>query len=181
MAEPFLSEIRIMSFGFPPKGWALCEGQLLPINANQALFSLLGTTYGGDGFRTFALPDLRGRVPLGTGQNYFLGQMGGQEAHVLVASEMPSHTHVLMGDAITTSGIGNTPSEKTVLGCSSGAVMPGNTPFTADLYSTAAPSATLSQTIGNTGSGQAHENRMPSLVLSFCIQMDQRAQYPSHG
>ena len=96
---------------------------MLPINANMALFSLLGTTYGGDGIRTFALPDLRGRVPLGVGQNYFLGQIGGEETHVLAASEMASHTHVLMADAVTTSGIGNTPSAKTVLGSSSGEVV----------------------------------------------------------
>jgi len=81
MAEPFLSEIRIMSFGFPPKGWALCDGQLLPINQNQALFSLLGTTYGGDGRVNFGLPDLRSRVPIHTGSGHTLGERGGEQAH----------------------------------------------------------------------------------------------------
>src|SRR3954466_1553557 len=97
MAEPFLSEIRIMSFSFPPKGWALCNGQLLPINQNQALFSLLGTTYGGDGRVNFALPNLRGRSPVhfgqGTGSSYTQGQVGGQESHSLLVSEMPAHAH----------------------------------------------------------------------------------------
>ncbi len=94
MAEPFLAEIRIMSFGFPPKGWALCDGQLLPINQNQALFSLLGTTYGGDGRVNFALPDLRSRVPLHMGSGHTLGERGGEQAHTLSISELPTHTHV---------------------------------------------------------------------------------------
>ena len=93
MAEPFLSEIRIMSFGFAPRGWALCDGQLLPINQNQALFSLLGTTYGGDGRTTFALPDLRGRVPIQVGAGHSLGESGGEAAHTLSTAEIPSHTH----------------------------------------------------------------------------------------
>src|SRR6478736_2898314 len=93
MAEPFLSEIRIMSFGFPPKGWALCDGQLLPINQNQALFSLLGTTYGGDGRVNFALPNLQGRVPIHSGSGHTLGERGGEQAHTLVIGELPTHTH----------------------------------------------------------------------------------------
>ena len=97
MAEPFLSEIRMMSFNFAPKGWALCNGQLLPINQNQALFSLLGTTYGGDGRVNFALPDLRGRVPIHTGGQggHTLGERGGEPAHTLSIAEMPQHTHVV--------------------------------------------------------------------------------------
>ena len=94
MAEPFLSEIRIMSFIFAPKGWALCNGQLLPINQNQALFSLLGTTYGGDGRVNFALPDLRGRVPIHVGSGHTLGERGGEQAHTLSIAELPTHTHV---------------------------------------------------------------------------------------
>src|SRR5437763_11802067 len=95
MAEPFLSEIRLMSFVFAPKGWALCNGQLLPINQNQALFSLLGTTYGGDGRITFGLPNLRGRVPLHMGQGRTLGEAAGEEAHTLLTAELPAHTHHL--------------------------------------------------------------------------------------
>src|SRR5687767_12798847 len=94
MAEPFLSEIRIMSFVFAPKGWALCNGQLLPINQNQALFSLLGTTFGGDGRVNFALPDLRGRTPIHVGSGHILGEKGGQQAHTLSIAELPTHTHV---------------------------------------------------------------------------------------
>src|SRR5271166_3591116 len=93
MAEPFLSEIRIMSFSFAPKGWATCDGQLLPINQNQALFSLLGTTYGGDGRVNFALPDLRARTPIHVGSGHTLGERGGEQAHTLSISEVPTHTH----------------------------------------------------------------------------------------
>src|ERR1700748_414907 len=93
MAEPFLGEIRLMSFVFAPKGWALCNGQLLPINQNQALFSLLGTTYGGDGRINFALPDLRGRTAIHEGDGFTLGQKGGEQAHTLTMSEMPMHVH----------------------------------------------------------------------------------------
>src|ERR671923_30380 len=97
MAEPFLSEIRIMSFVFAPKGWALCNGQLLPINQNQGLFSLLGTTFGGDGRVNFALPDLRGRAPIHVGSGHTPGQRGGEQAHTLSIAEIPTHTHVLNG------------------------------------------------------------------------------------
>src|SRR5256885_16350219 len=102
MAEPFLSEIRIMSFVFPPKGWALTDGQLLPINQNQALFSLLGTTFGGDGRVNFALPDLRARVPIHVGSGHTLGERGGEQAHTLSIAEIPQHTHA--ANASSTNG-----------------------------------------------------------------------------
>src|ERR687895_970082 len=95
MAEPFLSEIRIMSFGFAPKGWALCNGQLMPINQNQGLFALLGPTFGGDGRVNFALPDLRGRTPLHVGSGHTLGERGGEQAHTLSIAELPEHAHVV--------------------------------------------------------------------------------------
>src|SRR3712207_3830276 len=95
MAEPFLSEIRIMSFDFAPKGWALCNGQFLPINQNQALFALLGTTFGGNGQTTFALPDIRGRVPMHSGAGFILGTKGGEQAHTITISELPTHVHAL--------------------------------------------------------------------------------------
>ena len=107
MAEPFLSEIRIMSFVFAPKGWALCNGQLLPINQNQALFSLLGTTFGGDGRVNFALPDLRGRVPIHVGSGHTLGERGGEQAHTLSIAEIPTHTHVLNASSNNGTGIGS--------------------------------------------------------------------------
>src|SRR5881394_1953277 len=113
MAEPFLSEIRIMSFVFPPKGWALCNGQLLPINQNQALFSLLGTTFGGDGRVNFGLPNLQGRVPIHEGSGHTLGERAGEQAHTLSIAELPTHTHVLQG---TTNDAQNTPASTTVLG-----------------------------------------------------------------
>src|SRR5512141_1186196 len=99
MAEPFLSEIRLMSFDFPPKGWAFCNGQLLPINQNQALFSLLGTTYGGNGQTNFALPNLRGRTPIHRGGEFFQGQQVGTESHTLVSSELPAHNHIVQGSS----------------------------------------------------------------------------------
>src|SRR5438270_9032132 len=94
MSEPFLSEIKVVSFNFPPKGWALANGQLLPINQNQALFSLLGTTFGGNGQTNFALPDLRSRVPIHVGDSHTLGEQGGEQAHTLSISEIPTHTHL---------------------------------------------------------------------------------------
>src|SRR5688500_2106290 len=101
MAEPFLSEIRIMSFAFAPKGWAMCNGQLLPINQNQALFSLLGTTFGGDGRVNFALPDLRSRVPIHVGSGHTLGAKGGETAHTISIAELPTHTHVLNATSVS--------------------------------------------------------------------------------
>src|SRR4029450_8797176 len=101
MAEPFLSEIRLMSFVFAPKGWALCNGQLLPINQNQGLFSLLGTTFGGDGRVNFALPDLRARTPIHVGSGHTLGEKGGEQAHTLSIAEVPTHTHAASGSSPT--------------------------------------------------------------------------------
>jgi microcystin-dependent protein len=160
MAEPFLSEIRIMSFGFPPKGWALCDGQLLPINQNQALFSLLGTTYGGDGRVNFGLPNLQGRAPLHMGSNHTLGERGGEQGHTLSISEIPTHTHVLSGSSTQAST--NVPAGNTVLSASN----PQN------CYAQATNLIAMSpQAIGNTGGSQAHLNMMPFLVLNFSIAL----------
>src|SRR4051812_43146708 len=158
MAEPFLSEIRIMSFVFAPKGWALCNGQLLPINQNQALFSLLGTTFGGDGRVNFALPDLRGRAPIHVGSGHTLGERGGEQAHTLSIAELPTHTHVLNG----TSNAGN-------------ALIPGgNLLAKANLPAYHGPDNLVAMapgTVANVGGSQAHLNMQPFLILSFCIAL----------
>src|SRR5881227_2581246 len=107
MAQPFMSEIRIMSFNFAPVGWAQCNGQLLPINQNQALFSLLGTTFGGDGRVNFALPDLRSRVPIHVGAGHTLGERGGEQAHTLSSQELATHTHSVMASSSSSSGNDN--------------------------------------------------------------------------
>ncbi len=158
MAEPFLSEIRIFSFAFAPQGWALCNGQLLPINQNQALFSLLGTTYGGNGQTNFALPELRGRVPMHVGGGLTLGQKAGEEAHTLITSEMPAHTHQAKASA---NGPTVTPP--------TGNFWASNTGFTA--YGTAGNTSMSPQAIGNIGGSQAHENRSPYLTLNYCIAL----------
>lgn len=160
MAEPFLSEIRIMSFGFAPKGWALANGQLLPINQNQALFSLLGTTFGGDGRVNFALPDLRGRTPIHVGSGHTNGERGGEQAHTLSIAELPTHTHVLSAtSAVSTT---NTSASNVMLAQSTAA----------DLYSTAANLVPMSPAaVTNTGGSQAHLNMQPFLTLSFCIAL----------
>lgn len=156
MAEPFLSEIRIMSFGFPPKGWALCNGQLLPINQNQALFSLLGTTYGGDGRVNFALPDLRSRTPIHMGAGHTLGERGGEQSHTLSISELPTHTHLVNGTpdaAAVVVPLNNLPAANT------------------NLYA-GSPNTSLSpQTVTTVGGSQAHTNMQPFLVLNFSIAL----------
>lgn len=157
MAEPFLSEIRIMSFVFAPKGWALCNGQLLPINQNQALFSLLGTTFGGDGRVNFALPDLRGRVPIHVGGGHTVGEKGGEQAHTLSIAELPTHTHVVQG--VNTNAATNVPTGNSLAN-------------TTALYHSPSNLTSLNpQTVGNVGGSQAHLNMQPFLVLSFCIAL----------
>ena len=158
MAEPFLAEIRLMSFVFAPKGWALCNGQLLPINQNQALFSLLGTTFGGDGRVNFALPDLRGRSPIHVGSGHTLGERAGEQAHTLSVAELPTHTHV----AQATTATGNTP-------VPTGAVL-ADTP--SQVYAPAGGLTSLTPgTVTNVGGSQAHLNMQPFLTLSFCIAL----------
>lgn len=161
MAEPFLSEIRLMSFQFAPDGWALCNGQLLPINQNQALFSLLGTTYGGDGRTTFALPDLRGRVPAHVGPDISAGLQLGREAVTLTEGNLPSHTHVQkVGDSLATSS------------SPAGAIAARKGRLGHDLYGAPSNLTTLSTTAcGPIGGGQPHTNVQPTLTLSFCIAL----------
>ena len=158
MAEPFLSEIRIMSFVFAPKGWALCNGQLLPINQNQALFSLLGTTFGGDGRVNFALPDLRARTPIHVGSGHTLGERGGEQAHTLSIAEIPTHAHVLNG----TNSTGGQPAGSSAVFANGGS----------DLYVGAQQLVAMAAgSVANTGGSQAHLNMQPFLTLSFCIAL----------
>lgn len=160
MAEPFLSEIRIMSFAFPPKGWALCDGQLLPINQNQALFSLLGTTFGGDGRVNFGLPDLRGRVPIHVGSGYTLGTRGGEQAHTLSIGEIPTHAHVVNASTTQATGVAPTPTS----------FLSTSTPQFA--YGTAQNLAAMNAgVIGTVGGSQAHLNMQPFLTLNFSIAL----------
>ena len=156
MSDPFLSEIRIMSFVYAPRGWALCNGQLLPINQNQALFSLLGTTYGGDGRVNFALPDLRGRVPIHVGSGHTLGERAGEQAHTLSIAELPTHNHLVNASTTASGGVDNPTGN--FLGSAS------------NLYHTPASLTSMNPgTITNTGGSQAHQNMQPFLTLSFCI------------
>ncbi len=158
MAEPFLSEIRIFSFNFPPRGWAFCNGQLLPINQNQALFSLLGTTFGGDGRVNFALPNLQARTPIHVGDGHTLGEAGGEQAHTVTISELPSHTHQL--NASSAQGDDPTP--------------PGHvlaSPLNMTYRAPESLTSLVPGSIGNTGGSQAHLNMQPFLVLNFCIAL----------
>lgn len=170
MGTPFLGEIKIISWNFAPQGWAFCNGQFLPINQNQALFSILGTMYGGNGQTTFALPDFRGRVPIHQGNGHTVGERGGQETHTLTLSEMAAHNHPLN---VFTSNTNN-------------ASTSGNNNFwatTADnslLYgSGVANSAMNNATGGAIGGNQAHENRQPYLTLNFIIAL--QGVFPSQN
>lgn len=156
MSEPFLAQIQAFPYGFVPRGWAPCNGQLLPINQNQALFSLLGTTYGGDGITTFAVPDLRGRVPVHVGNGVTLGQMAGETTHTLTANEMPVHTHMAMANG---SGSPTDPS-------------PTNNVWTAqagNTYGTELTGALNGSALAPAGGSQPHSNLQPYLSLQFCI------------
>lgn len=164
MGQPFLGEIKIMSFGYAPRNWAMCNGQFLPINQNQALFSLLGTMYGGNGQTTFALPDLRGQTPIHVGGSFNVqGQKGGQQAHTITTSEMPQHLH--FGVASTTqapAGAGSTPANTKILAQARASFLYG-------------PASGLigmdPREIGNVGGSQAHLNMQPFLTLNFCIAL----------
>ena len=174
MSEPFLAEIRIVGFNFAPRGWAFCDGQILPINQNQSLYSLLGTTYGGDGRTSFALPDLRGRTPChpGTESSHTVqqGQKAGEETHVLSAAETPAHQHRLRGqagaDATITGGSASAVFAKTV--------SPAYTPDNPASHQNFNP-----RVISSVGEGQGHENMQPYLAVNFCIAL--RGLFPSRN
>ena len=157
MGTPYLSEIRIVSFGFAPKGWALCNGQLLPINQNQALFSLLGTTYGGDGRVNFALPNLQARVPMHMGNGQVLGELGGEQAHTLTLAEIPTHNHTWGATNTAANSPGPT----------------GNLLGAAPEYYGSAQGLVpmYPGQLSSVGGSQAHLNMQPFLTLNFCIAL----------
>jgi len=171
MSEPFLAEIRIVGFNFAPRGWAFCDGQILPINQNQSLYSLLGTTYGGDGRTTFALPDLRGRTPIHVGASngtyHSEGQKSGEETHTLSSAEMPTHPHSLM--ASSSDGDQQAPAGH-VLARTVSLLYKENATLGPDIQP---------GTITHVGGGQAHENMQPSIALNFCIAL--RGLFPSRN
>jgi microcystin-dependent protein len=174
MSEPFLGEIKIISWNFPPKGWAFCNGALLPINQNQALFSILGTTYGGDGRVNFGLPNLQGRSPVHVGDGIALGELGGETTHTLSISELPAHTHFMRADG-TTAATSNTntpdPSGGKLLGQSAGSGGSPVQPFAANVYNSGSNATLDPRCVGNTGGSQPHENMSPYLVLNFIIAL----------
>src|ERR1044071_8084055 len=151
MAEPFLAEIRLMSFVFPPKGWALCNGQLLPINQNQTLFSLLGTTFGGNGQTTFGLPNLQGRTPIHVGSGHTLGEQGGEQSHTLSIAELPTHTHIVVASSSVSNA--SPPSPTAHILADSSPALAYNSPSSLVSMSTA--------TLTNVGGSQAHLNLQP--------------------
>ena len=158
MSEPFLGEVKIISWNFPPKGWAFCNGQLLPINQNQALFSILGTTYGGDGRVNFALPNLQGSMPVHVGQGIIWGERGGETAHTLNTSEMPAHNHI---------PVGSNTNPPTSPGAAGNLWSANNAkPFAASATGSMNPAGVL-----NAGGNQPHENMSPYLVLNFIIAL----------
>jgi microcystin-dependent protein len=177
MAEPYLGEIRMFGFNFAPQGWAMCNGQLLPINQNTALFSLLGTSYGGNGSTTFALPDLRGRVAIQQGSGvgltpYVIGEVGGSENVTLTAQQMPGHNHMVNCDGSATNTGGS------VFGVGAGGTPSNNIPGLATspshaVYSNHPPNATMNPVmIAAAGGSQPHTNIQPFLALNFCIALE---------
>jgi microcystin-dependent protein len=169
MSTPFLSEIRLVSFNFPPKGWAECNGQILSIQQNTALFSLIGTTYGGNGVSTFALPNLQGNVPLMFGDGYSLGEVGGENNVSLTTMSIPAHTHTLQGT--NTAATTNVPTGASL---STAGTTLGNVYGPGTSLTTLAP-----QAIGNTGGGVPHPNQQPYLVLNYVIALT--GIFPSRG
>jgi microcystin-dependent protein len=163
MAEPFLSEIRLVSFNYPPKGWAFANGQTLPINQNQAIFALMGTTYGGNGQTTFQLPNLQGRVIVGQGAGYLVGEVGGEASHTLTINEMPNHTHTAKTGSNSAIGTHTDPHGQSFN-------IPAVPARLGTLYSLTGGSVAGS-VVSNSGGSQPHDNMQPYLTLSYIIAL----------
>jgi microcystin-dependent protein len=177
---PFLGEIVMYSFNFAPKGWAQANGQLLPINQNQALFSILGTTFGGNGQTNFGLPDLRGRVAIYSGNGHTLGEKAGQESHTLTISEMAGHNHIIQGNntvAAATAAASTPGNTKSVAQATAALQGGGTTPV--QIYGTGNPNQSMPTALGNMGGSQAHENRQPYGVVNFCVAL--QGTFPSRN
>jgi microcystin-dependent protein len=167
MSEPFLAEIRIYAFNFAPRGWAFCDGQILPINQNQSLYSLLGTTYGGDGRTSFALPDMRGRTPIHVGEGHQQGQKSGEESHSISVSEIPNHSHQIQAT--------NEQANKDDPEDNLWAAQPDGTHYGSAGSDTSMSNASIS----SSGGGQAHENMQPFLTVMFAIAL--QGLFPSRN
>jgi microcystin-dependent protein len=167
MSNPYLGEIRCFAFNFPPKGWALCNGQLMSVPQNAALFSLFGTAFGGDGTRTFALPNLQGCVPAHFDNNFVVGELTGEATHTLILTEMPSHNHAIQSVIVEPGG----EPERIATATTSAFIGPSNPD---GLYSTSTtnPVALAGQTIGTTGASLPHNNMQPYLVVTFCVALE---------
>ena len=166
MSEPFLAEVRMVGFNFAPRGWAFCDGQIMPIDQNQSLYSLLGTTYGGDGRTSFALPDLRGRTPIHVGNGHNEGEKSGEETHALSSDEMPAHDHTAM--ASSDNATAATPADNVL------------SRTTATVYHTPTSLTSLnSQSVSSVGTGQGHDNMMPYIAVNFCIAL--QGLFPSRN
>lgn len=158
--EPYLGEISWVAFNFAPKNWALCNGQLLPINQNQALFSLLGTTYGGNGQTTFALPDLRGRAPIHVGQGHSLGEMAGASTHTLSIAELPTHTHVVNVDA-----------KEATVAVPGTSTVPAKTSAGTSAYGATATTTLRATAVTSLGGSQPHDNMKPHIAMTCIISL----------
>lgn len=160
-ADPYVGEIRMFAGNFEPVGWAFCNGQVLPIDQNTALFQLIGTTYGGDGQTTFALPDLRGRIPLHQGNGFVLAETGGAEEITLTVQQVPAHTHAFLATGNTATG--NSPANNAFAAATGATIFP---------YGTDQPVTTLNaQTIGSVGGSQPHTNFQPYLCVNFILSL----------